>query len=118
MPIYNITKKHQYRLSIIATSSFISRLIGLLGTTKPYVNKVLYINPCSGIHTLGMHYPIDVIFIDNNNRVSRIFKSLKPFRITKTKKSDKAALEFPPDTLSQISLEIGDLLNIGIDECK
>lgn len=118
MPIYNITQKHRYPFSIIEADSLISRVIGLLITTEPYINKVLLINPCSGIHTLGMRYPIDVVFIDNHNRVSRIFKSLKPFRITKTKKSDKAVLEFPPGTLSQISLEIGDLLKIDIDERK
>lgn len=115
MSIYNLTKNYQIPYQVIEAKSVIGRLKGLLGTSKSY-GKVLYIRPCSGIHTFGMQYPIDAVFMDKNKTVSRIFPALKPNKITKINRFDKAVLEFPAGSVSKFSIQIGDKLSIKCDE--
>jgi len=116
MSVYNLTKNYQIPYRVIKAKSIIGRLRGLLGTSKPYEEKVLYICPCSGIHTFGMQYPIDAVFMDKNKTVSRIFLSLKPNKITKINRFDKAVLEFPAGSALKFSIQIGDKLSIKCDE--
>lgn len=116
MSVYNLTKKYQIPYQVIEAKSMIARLRGLLDTSKSYEKKVLYICPCSGIHTFGMQYPIDAVFMDINKTVSRIFLALKPNRITKTNRFDKAVLEFPAGSVLKFSIQIGDKLSIKCDE--
>ncbi len=116
MSIYNLTKNYQIPYQVMEAKSVIGRLRGLLGTSKPFEGKVLYIRPCSGIHTFGMQYPIDAVFIDKNKTVSRIFLALKPNKITKVNRIDKAVLEFPAGTVSKFSIQIGDKLSIECSE--
>jgi uncharacterized protein len=44
--------------------TFLSRLVGLLGTAAIADGEGLWIVPCRSVHTLGMRYPIDVAFLD------------------------------------------------------
>ena len=41
----------------------------------------MLLTPCSEIHTIGMRYPIDALYLDQQGRVLRIDASLKPGRI-------------------------------------
>ena len=70
MPIYNKNKNLALPFEVVEANSFLTRLVGLIGTKEPFAEKVLYIKPCSGIHTVGMKYPIDVVFLDKNNKGS------------------------------------------------
>ena len=46
---------------------FFDRLRGLLGaSSQAYAKEALLLSDCSSIHTNGMEYPIDVMFIDAN----------------------------------------------------
>ena len=44
--------------------TFLSRLVGLLGTAAIADGEGLWIVPCRSVHTLEMRYPIDVAFFD------------------------------------------------------
>lgn len=48
------------------------RTRGLLGRPKPNPSSGLLIERCSSIHTVGMAYPIDVVFLDPALRVMRV----------------------------------------------
>ncbi len=62
-------------------TSFRARLCGLLGQARLKEGEGLWIAPCSAIHTFGMRYAIDVVFVDANHRVLRIAGNIKPGRI-------------------------------------
>lgn len=51
---------------------------GLIGKDKPYS---LMLKTHFGIHTFGLKFPIDVLILNNNDKVVRIKKSLKPNRV-------------------------------------
>lgn len=58
------------------------RLRGLLFRT-PLArdgSQALLIHPCPSIHTVGMAYPIDVVFLDRDSRVCGWREALAPWR--------------------------------------
>ncbi len=56
------------------------RMRGLLARAPLGVGEGLLIAPCNGIHTVGMRYAIDVVFIDRDGRVLRVTRALPPLR--------------------------------------
>lgn len=84
------------------------RLRGLLGTPVP-PDDGLYITPCSSVHTMGMRYPIDLLFLDRNGRVLRIAEAVPPWRIAGAWRAHAVA-EFRAGTLRRLGVAVGDRL--------
>lgn len=89
--------------------SFISRLIGLLGRSSLKQEEALIIKPCADIHTIGMRFPIDVVFVDKKKRVVKIVHGLKPFRLARASKA-KAAIELSAGAADRQNIKVGDEL--------
>lgn len=60
--------------------TFPSRLRGLLGSAPLPAGSALVIKPCSAVHTWGMTYPLDILFVGDDGRVLKIVDCLKPWR--------------------------------------
>lgn len=118
MPIYKKQKNVTLPFEVIEAKSFLMRLIGLLGTKKIDAKKVLFIKHCTGIHTIGMKYPIDVVFLDKNDKVSRLYESLKQNRMTRIRMKDHGVLEFPPGTIKKFNIQQGEVFKIITDKFK
>lgn len=43
-------------------------------------SQALVIDPCPGIHTCGMRYPLDVVFLDRESKVCGWREALRPWR--------------------------------------
>ena len=65
---------------VLKTSSMTERMRGLLWHTPLNDGEGLLIQPCSLIHTFGMHYEIDVIFLSKDLTIKKIFSHVKPYR--------------------------------------
>jgi uncharacterized membrane protein (UPF0127 family) len=61
--------------------TFWKRAIGLLGKRGLEAGEGLLIPGCGSIHTCFMRFPIDVIFLDGENRVVKIVRAVKPWRM-------------------------------------
>ncbi|MEM3486639.1 MAG: DUF192 domain-containing protein [Candidatus Methanomethyliaceae archaeon] len=83
---------------------FFSRLRGLLGLKELPPGECLILNPCQQVHTVGMRFPIDVVFLDKEWRVVGIVKDMKPGRISPFFKKAKMAVEFMAGSLGSISI--------------
>jgi len=59
---------------------FFSRLRGLLLTSPMLPDDGLLLSPCGQVHTIGMSYPIDIIFLDQAGCVLRCLSNVRPFR--------------------------------------
>lgn len=59
---------------------FIPRLCGLLGRQPPAPGTALLIVPCRAVHTVGMRYAIDVVFVARDGRVLRVCPRVAPMR--------------------------------------
>lgn len=56
------------------------RLRGLLGRRPLSSEQGLLISPCSSVHTIGMRYPLDIIYLNKHNKVLKVTKDLQPWR--------------------------------------
>lgn len=65
---------------VLKTSSIAERMRGLLWHTPLNDGEGLLIQPCSSIHTFGMHYEIDAIFLNKDLIIKKIFSHVKPYR--------------------------------------
>lgn len=92
--------------NIIWAKDTISRMKGLMFVKDmPNCNGFL-IEPCNSIHTFFMKFSLDVAFLNKNNEVVKIFKNLKPWRITRIYFSAKKVLEMKAGTMPS-SLVVG-----------
>jgi uncharacterized membrane protein (UPF0127 family) len=98
------------RIEVADTS--LSRFVGLLGRRGLLPGQGLLILPSNGVHTLGMLFSIDVVFLDEARRVLRLRENLRPFRITTLDWRAESVLELPVSTIRVARLEVGDLLAI------
>lgn len=57
---------------------FLLRLRGLLGRQPPAPGTALLIVPCRAVHTVGMRYAIDVVFVAGDGRVLRVCSRVAP----------------------------------------
>jgi uncharacterized membrane protein (UPF0127 family) len=69
------------------------------------------LRPSQGIHTIGMSFAIDALYLDRNNRVVRMYQRLRPGRIAAVSLRARSILELPAGTLSRTQTEVGDVLD-------
>ena len=68
--------------------------------------------PSSGVHTLGVLFPIDLIYLDDDLRVIHLVEHFPTFRIAPLKTQAASVLELPPHTIYSSQTQVGDRLEI------
>ena len=86
-----------------------SRRKGLLGRQALAPDAVLAIAPSNAIHTFGMQFPIDVLFISRDGRVLKRLLALKARRIAISLRAF-AVLEFAAGNAAVAVTRAGDRL--------
>ena len=98
---------------VARADGFWQRLIGLLLRNHLHSGEGLWIEPCNGIHTIGMRFPIDLVMLDRFGNVIRVVRNIPPFRVIRSSNGWKGAVEMPPGDLSEEDLQIGDRLRLA-----
>ena len=88
--------------------SFRDRLFGLIGADTLAQGSGLWLNPCNGIHTFGMRFPVDIIVLDRDNRVLAVVTAFRPNRILLPRRRGFSTLELSSG--SAAGIRIGDRL--------
>ena len=96
------------RIQIADTS--LSRMVGLLGKRGVDAGGGLWIKPSSGVHTFFMRFTIDVIGLDKNMRVIKLWHSLVPFRITSVSLRLRSVIELSSGRIAECGVQLGDVL--------
>ena len=91
--------------------SFWARFKGLLGYSLGD-DEGLYITFCRSVHTFGMSYAIDVVFLNAAGKVLALYHGLKPWRVTRWIRGACAVLELPEGTLQKSGLSVGETVEI------
>ena len=94
-------------------SGWWSRFRGLLGTSELEPGQGLLLTPCRSVHTWGMRYPIDVVFLDREGRSVAVYPDLPPSRRTAWHRDARQVLELPAGTLDGAGSRLGDRLEFG-----
>lgn len=86
-----------------------TRRRGLLGRDSLPSGGGLWIAPCEAVHTFGMRFFIDVLFLDRHRRVLKISHSVKPWRVAFCLRAH-SVLELPAGIARQTLTGRGDQL--------
>lgn len=97
----------------IAETSF-ARMRGLLGRKSLDEGEGLWISPSSGVHTVGMSFAIDVLGMDKDLRVVRIWERLAPWRATSLSLRTHSVIELPAGRIAEVPVRVGDRLRIEL----
>jgi uncharacterized membrane protein (UPF0127 family) len=95
----------------VANTSF-GRLVGLLGRRNLAPGGGLWIRPSSGVHTVGMLFPIDVVGLDKKLTVIKLWKNLVPYRVTSVSWTINSVIELPSGRIAEAGIQIGDSLRM------
>lgn len=59
-----------------------ARRTGLLGKGGWPEDEALVIGPCQAVHTVGMRFPIDVLFVRRDGSIEKVKANVPPWRMT------------------------------------
>jgi uncharacterized membrane protein (UPF0127 family) len=96
---------------ILIADTLVSRLIGLMFSSKLTGAEGLLIDPCRSIHTCFMRYSLDIVFISSEKKIVKIIRDLKPWRMTWIYFKASMTLELPAGKLPLDVVE-GDSLEV------
>ena len=86
-----------------------TRRKGLLGRAGLADGEGLWILPCEAVHTFGMKFAIDLVYLDRRHKVLKTRSAVGPGRISGCLRAH-SVLELPPGTIAASSTEPGDQL--------
>ena len=84
------------------------RLVGLLGRSVLDEGEGLILLTCRSIHTIGMRFAIDAVFVDGRWQVVHICNALPPWRMSPIVWRASAVVELPAGTVGRTHLAVGD----------
>ncbi len=91
-----------------------TRLVGLLGRHYLEAGEGLWISPSSGVHTFGMRFAIDVVGLDADRRVIRLWPQMQPYRLTSVSTRIRSVLELAGGEIARKSISLGDSLSLQL----
>jgi uncharacterized membrane protein (UPF0127 family) len=115
MRVSNTTRGTKLGSSVDIADSVVKRRVGLLGHSQLAPGQGLWLKPCDSIHTFGMKFPIDVVFLGKEHQVLDVRPNMAPGQTVEFAPAH-SALEFPAGTLARTQTQIGDELELAVSE--
>ena len=117
---FNQTRQAYLATALTVADTHWSRFRGLLGLRPGDFRNGsgLWIVPCHGVHTLGMGFPIDVVYLDRVMTVIHVQRDLQPWRFAPVRTQAASVLELPHRTVAETMTAVGDKIEIRIAEKK
>jgi uncharacterized membrane protein (UPF0127 family) len=110
--VYNQTRECFISLGVTPADTTLGRLRGLIGRLELKFDDGVWVVPSRGIHTLGVLFPLDLIYLDANNRVLHLIEHFPPFRVAPLRAHAASVLELPTHTIYSSQTQMGDHLLI------
>lgn len=92
-------------LSVRKAKNLREKVMGLIGKNKPIS---FMLSTRFGIHTFGLKFPIDVLILNEENKVVFLKKNLMPWRIFLWNPTYDKVLELPEGTIVKKKIKIND----------
>jgi uncharacterized membrane protein (UPF0127 family) len=114
--VYNQTRECFLSLNVRAADTVVSRLTGFIGRLRLAADEGIWVVPSRGVHTLGLLFPLDLIYLDENYRVIHLIEYFPSFRIGPLKIRAESVLELATHTIYSSHTQTGDQLVICVAE--
>jgi uncharacterized membrane protein (UPF0127 family) len=109
LKIRNLTRGSTLATEAVVADTSHKRRLGLLKHERLLPGQGLWISPCEGVHTFGMKFPIDAIFLDRRKRVVKVRAAMGSGRISLCLWAH-SILELPAGTAASTETRPGDQL--------
>jgi uncharacterized membrane protein (UPF0127 family) len=109
---FNISRQSFLSLGVTVADTQLARMRGLLGKMRMRSDEAVWIVPSQGIHTLGLRFTIDVVYLDGQQRVVHTIENLRPLRIAGIRWQCASVLELPARSICGSGTQVGDQLLI------
>lgn len=90
--------------------SFLARLRGLMFRAALPPDGGLVIEPNNSVHTFWMRFPIDVVFVDRQDRVVGMTAAMPPNRPYAGTRGARRTIELPVGAIAASHTQVGDTL--------
>ena len=117
--IYNETRECFLSLKVAVADTVFARLKGMIGKLSLKSDEGIWVVPSSGVHTLGVMVPLDLIYLDDKHRVIHLVEHFPTFRIAPIRIKAESVLELAAHTIYSTQTQLGDqLLICGADQME
>jgi uncharacterized membrane protein (UPF0127 family) len=110
--VYNQTRECFLGLRVAAADTSFTRLKGLIGRLHLRSDEGIWVVPSSGVHTLGVLFRLDLIYLDESQEVIEAIEYFPRFRIAPLRIRAASVLELPQHTIYSSQTQKGDRLLI------
>jgi hypothetical protein len=117
-PDFRLRISNLTRQSVLADSAEVAdygakRRKGLLGRQELGAGEGLWIRPCEAVHTFGMQFPIDLVYLDRKLRVKKVRSGVRPWRISACFTAH-SVLELASGTIRETQTKPGDRIEFSM----
>ncbi len=115
---FNRTRQAYLATALAVADTHWTRLRGLLGLAADDFRNGsgLWIVPCHGVHTLGMGFPIDVVYLDRDMTVIAVCPEVRPWRFAPVRRLAASVLELPCHITAETKTAVGDRIEITLSK--
>ena len=99
---------------LLVAKKMLSRMVGLLGRRGLQEGSAMLLSPCGSIHTVGMKFTLDLIFLDKHQRVVRVVCGVLPNRFVLGGRGAKSVVEIESGWFDMLQLSVGDELCVRL----
>ena len=110
--VYNQTRECFLSLGVTVANTTFARLKGLIGRLRLRLDEGVWVVPSRGIHTLGVLFPFDLIYLDEHCLVLEAIEYFPTFRIAPIRTQAASVLQLPTHTIYSSQTQPGDQLII------
>jgi len=114
--VYNQTRECFLGLRVTAADTSFSRLKGLIGRLHLRSDEGIWVVPSSGVHTLGVLFRLDLIYLNESQEVIDAIEYFPTFRIAPLRIRAASVLELPQHTIYSSQTQKGDRILICTPE--
>jgi uncharacterized membrane protein (UPF0127 family) len=110
--VLNLTRSTLLATSMELADNGAKRNKGLLGRKGLAPGGGLWIVPCESVHTFGMQFPIDLVYLDRKKRIKKLKSDVPPWRLSACLAAH-SILELPSGTIQSSLTQVGDTLEFS-----
>jgi uncharacterized protein len=112
LKIRNLTREVVLAAGVEVADRGAKRRKGLLGRDGLSAGEGLWILPCEAVHTFGMRFPIDLVYLDRKHHVKKVRSDVPPWRLSACL-SAHSVLELASGTIRRTETRPGDRLEFS-----
>jgi uncharacterized protein len=111
--ISNLTRQSVLAHCVEVADDGAKRRKGLLGRQELRAGEGLWIRPCEAVHTFGMQFPIDLVYLDRELRVKKVRSGVRPWRLSACITAH-SVLELASGTIRETQTKPGDRIEFSM----